>query len=1015
MPKYKYKAFISYRHCEFDSKVAEKLQLFLEYYIPPKPIKKKGRWRVFRDETELPTSSDLGADINNALENSEYLICICSERYVKSKWCKAEIDYFKKLHKGTTKNILTLLISGEPKDSFFPTLMQTREEVKIGGVTVPTNRVKEIEPLAANICADSIRHSMQKLKVERLRIAAPMLGCEFDDLYRRHERRQKIILLLSFILLVAISVISISVAFSLNRKNQLIEMQKDSILEENSIHLSKESERLFENGDVVNAIKTALKALPSEGNDRPVTCEAECVLAEEIGAYEATNFMPTVCLKHETTVQEIEVINGGKNVVSQDTRNVYFWDAKDGRLIKTYPHCRQEILCANCIDDIPQLSKGLGSVERDFEEKELADDEIYIYDTSYNISKLDLNGDILWTSKADTQYEDIHLQMQRDIIIRVYSKTVNDSVYKIEVISPENGMLIKTIDLNNLSQPVSSVMTADKDHLIFFGDVNRVYNITDNTIKNIDNNGIDTFGWIFMGRTEGRLYTTDVGKLYCYDIAANKFLWASDGYVNDAKYTYNDVIPIYAKDAQNEKDFIGIVSGNAYIIVDVETGKKLKNYTFDGLIIKTYYSKNGFIFIITDNGKEYYLSINQGFEEIIHSQYYVRVRAEIFRSFPSPIYVCGHKNHLYAAARKGSDLAYVYEDVENEDLIQNAEIKPKEAVKYTTDNYIIQESYERNRNDNVPYTIITMTDTKTGDEITKISEPLIYAVYSDNNSCILKCKNGKDALIKLIDINGNIKDLWDTQKEEMINWNYGYAVSEYDGKTALCLKNKTTGEMYFTVRDFDGGEIYPDIGMYLPTDINGIVWLDNGSFVVEFNGNALRIYTAEGEILKDIPHEEIRSGIRKVYSGGNGLVIILTYENKLYELYASCGLTGRSVSTENVISLIDERHMHSYTKVYPAENYFIFSNTFEGKSCLIDKENFKIRYYTGGIKGISEDGRYIQIDDFNTNGYFPVYTTDELINKAEKYLSRLAAESDDKTEEDTEIPFYPSQLKFENN
>ena len=74
----RYKAFISYRHQPFDRKVAVTLQKHLETFHPPKQLEKKEKWRVFRDETELPTSADLSQDIREALENSEYLIVICS-------------------------------------------------------------------------------------------------------------------------------------------------------------------------------------------------------------------------------------------------------------------------------------------------------------------------------------------------------------------------------------------------------------------------------------------------------------------------------------------------------------------------------------------------------------------------------------------------------------------------------------------------------------------------------------------------------------------------------------------------------------------------------------------------------------------------------------------------------------------------------------------------------------------------------------------------------------------------
>ena len=60
-------AFISYRHQSPDQEVAQKLHTAIETYRIPAGIRRKtGRTRmglVFRDEEELPLSSDLGKDI----------------------------------------------------------------------------------------------------------------------------------------------------------------------------------------------------------------------------------------------------------------------------------------------------------------------------------------------------------------------------------------------------------------------------------------------------------------------------------------------------------------------------------------------------------------------------------------------------------------------------------------------------------------------------------------------------------------------------------------------------------------------------------------------------------------------------------------------------------------------------------------------------------------------------------------------------------------------------------------
>lgn len=91
-----YDAFISYRHTKLDRAVADKLQKQLERYVPPSSVtggKAAKKLRIFRDETELPTSSNLNDDIKTALEKSRFLIVLCSKTTAQSRWCMQEISY----------------------------------------------------------------------------------------------------------------------------------------------------------------------------------------------------------------------------------------------------------------------------------------------------------------------------------------------------------------------------------------------------------------------------------------------------------------------------------------------------------------------------------------------------------------------------------------------------------------------------------------------------------------------------------------------------------------------------------------------------------------------------------------------------------------------------------------------------------------------------------------------------------------------------------------------------------
>lgn len=350
--EYKYKAFISYRHIEPDMHAAERLQKILEAYKPPKSLgKKKENWRIFRDVSELQSSSDLSEIIKNAIESSEYLIVICSPQYTESKWCMQEITRFRELHDNKNTNIITLLVNGDPQNSF-PDVLTYTEVTTTNEKGEEVTVREEVEPLAANIVADSLKESMKKLKTESLRIAAPLLGCDYNDLFQREKRREAVRrhMIVGGVsgVLSLISIISIAAAVTINGKNKQIQKQNDQIkvqnaeienknsalLVENSRHLAVESENLFLENDLIPAIEKAVAALPAAGENKPVLPEAEYALSRELGMFDHTHLAPRICLKHECAVEQLSFMGGGKSIVSTDATGIYFWNAETGELIR---------------------------------------------------------------------------------------------------------------------------------------------------------------------------------------------------------------------------------------------------------------------------------------------------------------------------------------------------------------------------------------------------------------------------------------------------------------------------------------------------------------------------------------------------------------------------------------------------------------------------------------------------------------------------------------------------------
>jgi hypothetical protein len=188
-----YDAFISYRHVDRDRKWAEWLINALERYRVPKALQHRGlppRLRkVFRDEDELPSSSDLNDQIREALIGSRYLIVVCSAFTPRSKWVEREIEIFNEL--GRSDQVLALLTEGEPGDSFPDVMLERHREV------IDPDGTKRIvkedkEPLAADVRPrpDFTAHHLKHLAL--LRLVAVILGVKFDDLRQReYERARK--------------------------------------------------------------------------------------------------------------------------------------------------------------------------------------------------------------------------------------------------------------------------------------------------------------------------------------------------------------------------------------------------------------------------------------------------------------------------------------------------------------------------------------------------------------------------------------------------------------------------------------------------------------------------------------------------------------------------------------------------------------------------------------------------------------------------------------------------------
>ena len=190
-PGSRYWAFISYSHR--DEQWSKWLHEGIETYKIPsslvaRPLRggstPRRMFPLFRDREELPGAAELGAQIRQAIEQSLYLIVICSPRAAISSWVNREVQVFKAL--GREDRLLCLIVDGEPDADAhagelecFPPAVR----FKVNAAGELTN--EPTQPIAADA-----RPGKDGKNNAQLKLLAGMLGVGFDQLHQRERQRK---------------------------------------------------------------------------------------------------------------------------------------------------------------------------------------------------------------------------------------------------------------------------------------------------------------------------------------------------------------------------------------------------------------------------------------------------------------------------------------------------------------------------------------------------------------------------------------------------------------------------------------------------------------------------------------------------------------------------------------------------------------------------------------------------------------------------------------------------------
>jgi tetratricopeptide (TPR) repeat protein len=186
-------AFISYSH--HDKVIAKKLQRRLETYRVPRRLVGRANAHgtvparispIFRDRDDLHAGADLKASVQSALQDSRWLIVLCTPDAARSPWVNREIIEFKRLH--GERHVLALIAAGEPfasntpgreAEECFPPALRRALDAAGDAEGEP------LEPIAADLRAEGDGPRRAPLK-----LLAGIIGVGFDELVRRDLQRR---------------------------------------------------------------------------------------------------------------------------------------------------------------------------------------------------------------------------------------------------------------------------------------------------------------------------------------------------------------------------------------------------------------------------------------------------------------------------------------------------------------------------------------------------------------------------------------------------------------------------------------------------------------------------------------------------------------------------------------------------------------------------------------------------------------------------------------------------------
>ncbi len=1019
-----YNAFISYKHADLDNKIAAMVEHGLEHYHIPRKIQKKTGIkrieRIFRDTDELPITSDLSGTIAEALENADYLIVICSTNTCKSMWVEREIKLFLQNH--TQDKILTVLADGEPVD-VVPEILKNKEVIRVNDQGIEETVTVPVEPLSC----DFRLPAREAKSTELPRLAASLIGCEYNELMDR-QRQYKMKRLTA----VFAGVMAIALGFAgymFYSRNQINESYRASLISQ-SKNLANESEKLLDSQNRIDALHLALNALPNEEMpDRPVTIEAIRALTQATLAYkpsDSSNFGSLWNYELPNTISKMGLSSQADHFIAIDTKgNVKIWNtATHDELYSFYPndsnHVPTDYVFIEEEKAIILGSKMIRCISLEDGSVEWENDKFEGELISAKTVKLTKEGNILVVVdgslrvySADDGNEVDRYAISREILDMIIGGVYIDDIkfspdyskiaYTYTTKEDKAGLAVFDISTGNTIYKTTEykyvgALSYPADDYLFFA----CYTIDDTDVYSSSYSILNT-----------HVITENCVNVFCFDSNNLSEKWRNDLTYDDIAY---DSYFIYIPDT----DCIYYYMANVCDCYDLNSGERIHHYSADAPLIFGYFAKdkpnfvtnNGGIALTTINDSAdkdvfqiiYYFSDNLTKATVGKGVYVVEKNSN--RVIYYGVGVCDKEWNAYDNSPQTDSMnnsylddnvaAVIYDKDEevyldifdpNSKAFVKSIVFPEEADKKF--NYSMIGTYQDKLL--ISYTpsgvikerLLYSVDCKTGDytkkKIGKNSPPLTTPIY-ENGKIVFADRELPYGFIRIYDI------------AEDKYTNYRVPTDDYNSIIELYYFEKqgyiySSGNQDFIV-DINENETYVIDNKEGWDKTRCVSINEDGSLMALYNKKDIVIKDIKGDDIADIPCLDVeihRPFFYKEKGSNKELLLVPFVDGSLCRYDALTGeLIGKTgLSTDGALDL-------NSTVTIDRENSCIY---LYGRNItnIIDMDSYlELTYITGSLGYHKPTDTFVCFykDDKHIShlGYFRHYTLDDLIKKAKDIL-----------------------------